>query len=346
VNKQSSILIIRFSAMGDVVLTVPVIKSFAAANPEAKITVLTKPFFHPFFDGIPNINLPIVELKGKHKGILGLRKLVRESHQKQRFDAIIDLHSVLRTWVIGFFFRLKGVPVFKIDKGRKAKKAFLQDITTQKLPHSTERYHRVFKQAGYVFPLEKQQLTPKSDTPLNILNSTQINIGLAPFTAHKSKEWGLENFHQLVQQLNEEHNIQFYLFGGGAHEVDQLNQFASSYKNVYNLAGKYNLREEMQIISRLNLMLCMDSGNMHIATLTGIPVISIWGGTHPNVGFSALYQPEANSIQPSQEEQQKCLYSVFGTSKPQLDESPYFCIKKIKPQQVIQRILEIGSFKK
>ena len=186
--------------------------------------------------------------------------------------------------------------------------------------------------------MKKQVLTPNIATELKVLDTTKINIGLAPFAAHKSKEWGLKKFHELIQNINKNKDVQFYLFGGGKSEVLQLKNLASNYNNVTNLAGKYNLREEMHLISGLNAMICMDSGNMHIATLLGIPVISIWGGTHPNIGFSALYQPDENSILPTTEDQKNCVYSVFGTEKPQLNKAPYFCIKKIDVQTVIDRL--------
>ena len=327
--------------MGDVVLSVPVIKSFLQKYPNTYITLLTKPFFHPFFDGIPNLTLPKVDLKGEHKGVLGLYKLVKELTKTQKFNTVLDLHSVLRTWILGFLFRLKGVPVYKINKGRREKKTFLKNVSTQKLPHSTTRYQQVFERAGFNFELQKQVLTPNITTKLQLLDTTKVNIGLAPFTAHKSKEWGLGNFHKLVQEINKNKKVQFYLFGGGKSEVLALDNLASDYNNVTNLAGKYNLREEMQLIRSLNAMICMDSGNMHIATLLAIPVISVWGGTHPNVGFSALYQPDENSIQPTEEDQKKCDYSVFGTAKPQLEESPYFCIKKIRVQAVINRLFAV-----
>lgn len=330
--------------MGDAVLTVPVIKSFQEKYPDTKITLLTKPFFHPFFDGIPNLTLPKVALKGKHKGILGLRKLVKELTQTQQYDAVIDLHSVLRSWAVGFFFKREGTSVYRIDKVRKEKKNFLKDITKPQLPHSTERYQKVFHKAGFDFELPQHFLSPKKGEKniTEIIKISEINIGIAPFAAHKSKEWGIDKIHDLIKQINANHKVNFFLFGGGAAEVMELNLLEEDFQNVTNLAGKYSLRDEMQLISQLNVMICMDSGNMHIATLLGIPVLSIWGGTHPKVGFSALYQPYENSIQIPIQEQKKCKYTVFGTSKNQRETKPYFCIQMIDASVVVERLLGIG----
>jgi len=326
--------------MGDVVLTVPVIKNFKEQYPDTKITLLTKPFFHPFFDGIPNLILPKVELKGKHKGVLGLQKLVKELWQEQKYDVVLDLHAVLRSWIIGFFFKLKGVSVYKIDKGRVEKKNFLKDITQPELPHTTDRYYSVFKESGFEFPLNKQFLSPNNNVDYpKIINESEINIGIAPFAAHKSKEWGIDKVEGLIKQINNRKNVNFYMFGGGKSEVEKLNVLAQKYENVTNLAGAYSLRNEMTMISQLDTMICMDSGNMHIASLLKIPVLSVWGGTHPKLGFKALYQPMSNSIQLPLEKQKKCKYTVFGTSENQIEEVPYFCIKKIEIIQVVDKLM-------
>lgn len=330
--------------MGDVVLTVPVIQNLLKVYPNTKITILTKPFLHPFFEGIPNVNLFTSDLKGAHSGILGLFSLVRELTTKHKFDAILDLHDVLRSRIISAFFRLKGIPVYRINKGRAEKSAFFKGLQKKALLHTTERYQQVFYKAGFVFPLDKVLLPEfkESDRVLETTsNYAKISIGIAPFAAHQSKEWGLDRIHGLIKKINNKYKVQFYLFGGGAEEVGKLNALAKNYENVTNLAGKFSLRDELHLLRHLSVLIGMDSGNMHIASLVGIPVVSIWGGTHPDIGFRALYQPNENSIQPLKKDQEGCKYSVYGTSKPQLKEAPYFCIKRIKPKRVVKRLEEL-----
>ena len=342
-SKPKKILIIRFSAMGDVVLTFPVIQNLLKKYPETQITILTNSFFHPFFEGIPSLNLYPVDLKGKHKGIFGLRKLVNELTRSYKYDVIIDLHAVIRSWIISIFFKLRGIPVYRIDKGRKEKKAFLKNPFGKALSHTTERYQAVFQKAGFDFSLHRTVL-PKTATTERLKEFEThlglINIGIAPFAAHASKEWGTANIQALIEGLNKKYTLQIFLFGGGKEEVKKLDVLATNFTNVFNVAGKFSLREEIQILQKLSVFIGMDSGNMHLASLAGIPVISIWGGTHPGVGFSALYQPQENSIQPDIALQKKCKLSVFGTSEPQLSKPPYFCIQTIKPQLVIDRIVE------
>ena len=330
--------------MGDVVLTVPVIQNLLQKYPDTHITVLTNSFFHPFFEGIPNLTLFLVDLKGKHKGVFGLIKLVNELTTHQQFEEIIDLHSVIRTWVIRSLFKMKGIPVFRINKGRKEKKDFVNNHIRQTLPHTTERYLDVFQKAGFDFILEKTFLKTKKDIDFDVqkhIHSKEIAIGIAPFAAHKSKQWGLDKIEILIEQINEQYKVQFYLFGGGKSEVNQLNKLADRYKNTTNLAGSFKLEQELHLFKNLDVLLAMDSGNMHIATLLGIPIISIWGGTHPDVGFSALYQPEENSIQIATDELPCRPCSVFGTNECKLKATPFACMTLIAPSLVIERLQDL-----
>lgn len=113
------ILVIRLSAMGDVAMTIPVLSAFNTQYPHIKITVLTRPFFAPFFRELKNTTIFPIDLNGKHKGILGLYKLSKEL-KSQQIDAVADLHNVLRSKILKCF--LYNVKTVHIDKGRKEKK--------------------------------------------------------------------------------------------------------------------------------------------------------------------------------------------------------------------------------
>lgn len=325
--------------MGDVVLTVPVIQSLIKKYPDTQITLLTKPFYKAFFEEIKNVHIYPVDLAQKHRGFRGLRQLVKELTNYQKFDCIIDLHSVVRSWVLTSLFLLKGIPFYRLDKGRTEKKMFIDGKITYPLPHTTERYLQVFKNAGFNFPLEKNLLNVTVNSDIN-LSEAEVSIGIAPFAAHKSKEWGLENIHSLIKKISKKKEVSFYLFGGGSDEVKLLEELADNYANVMNLAGKFSLEEEMKFISQLSVFIGMDSGNMHIAALLGLPVISIWGGTHPDLGFSALYQPKKNHIRALVNGKPCRPFSVYGQSEI-IGGKPADCINRVKVVEVIKRLEEI-----
>ncbi len=336
--KYTNILIIRFSAMGDVVLTLPVIKSLLKQYPDLHITVLTRPFFQTFFENIPQVTCYPVDLKGQHKGFLGLYRLVVALLKTHKIEAVFDLHNVLRTQLMGFFFKAKGIPLFKIDKGRSEKRKFVQKKNKTPLKHTTQRYQEVFNKGNFEFSLEKELLTNPAS-----LSSRLPKIGIAPFAAHQSKQWGLDKIYTLIESINAAYKTEFYLFGGGKTEVETLEKLASNFDNVFNMAGKMNLQDEIKKMSEMSVFVSMDSSNMHLATLTGIPVISIWGGTHPDIGFSALYQPVENQIQITDLPCRPC--SVFGTSTCALKENPYACMRALEVDTVVERMSNLLGFK-
>ncbi len=329
--------------MGDVVLTVPVIQNLLAKYPQTQITLLTRPFFKPFFEEIENVHVYPVDLNEKHKGVKGLYRLVKELHISQKFDYVLDLHSVLRSWIICGFFLVRGIPFARIDKGRADKNMFISGKITYALPHTTERYLAVFRKVKFEFPLNKSLLnvgvlSKKTATATNSI--AEISIGIAPFAAHASKEWGLENIETFLTVITKQYEVQFYLFGGGSEEVSKLKELASKHDNVTNLAGRFSLKEEMGFIKKLSVFIGMDSGNMHIAALLGLPVVSIWGGTHPDLGFSALYQPKKNHIRALVNGKPCRPFSVYGKSDI-IGGQPADCIKKVQVSQVIKRLRDI-----
>jgi len=108
-------------------------------------------------------------------------------------------------------------------------------------------------------------------------------VGVAPFAAKRGKQYPLERMERFVAERSTKEKI--YLFGGGAREVEILQGWANRYDNVECVAGKYKMEEELEIMRGLRLMVTMDSGNMHLASLVGTRVVSVWGATDPKCGF-------------------------------------------------------------
>tara|TARA_R100001198_G_C5214245_1_gene198515 strand:- start:362 stop:1381 length:1020 start_codon:yes stop_codon:yes gene_type:complete len=328
------ILVIRLSAMGDVAMTVPVLKAFTAQYPEVKLTVLTREFFTPFFRDLENVSVFPADLKGTHKGVLGLYKLSKEL-KKLNIDAIADLHNVLRTNILKCFFL--GKPFVQIDKGRAEKKALVTGKTFQQLKTTHERYADVFRKLG--FPLDLANPKFPNRVALNsklqdlVGADTKKWIGMAPFAAHESKMYPLDLMEQVIETLSKTHKI--LLFGGGKKEVDILDAYQSKYENVINLAGKLTLDEELDVISNLDVMLSMDSGNAHMAAMLGVKVITIWGVTHPYAGFAPFNQPEDFAILSDREQFPLIPTSIYGNKYP---EGYQDAARSITPERVVEKI--------
>jgi ADP-heptose:LPS heptosyltransferase len=343
------VLAIRLSAMGDVALTVPAIKGILDANPDLEITLVTRKFFAPFFFNIPRLRLIHPELDGRHKGLTGLIRLYNDLKKEGPFEKVIDLHGVIRTRIISFLFRISGTPCFSIDKGRKEKRFLLKSKYIRALKHTTERYLDTFRNTGFKGQIGKApyfNLTEEATIKAGELagkkesNPSVIKIGLAPFAKLKPKIWGIKNFRTLVQLINAEYNVEFYLFGGGELEIGSLIQFRQFFPNVQLIAGKYQLAEELALIRNLDLMISMDSSNMHLASLSGIPTISIWGGTHPAFGFSALGQPTEYHLQTPASSLRCRPCSVFG-KKPCIYDTPK-CMEMVKPIDVFNSLVRFN----
>lgn len=329
--------------MGDVAMCVPVIKLLLQQHPELSITFVSHKKLAPFFANIENCEFIGADLKGEHKGFAGLFRLFKLISKKQKIDAIADLHSVVRTQVLKLFFTLSGKKIFTIDKGRAEKK---QLTTKQKsnfhpLKSGFQRYADVFERMGYSINLKPLLLnTTTLPLPENAKPhfENKYCVGIAPFAAHAEKMYDANKMRKVVEELSKL-NINILLFGGGAQEKNILDSWINErHSNVINITGKFNLQEELGIISHLKLMCSMDSANMHLASMYNIPVVSIWGATHPYAGFLGWGQSDENVVSvdlPCR----PC--SVYGNKK--CWRGDHACMEKITPEIIISKIQFIVS---
>lgn len=338
---MKKILAIRFSAMGDVAMTVPVIASVARQYPELEITVLTRPFLQPLFSTLPsNVKFKGINLKDKrYKGIRGIYRMYQELASEQ-YDCIADLHDVLRTQLLRTFFYLHGKEVYFIHKGRRERRAILGH-PDHLLPTSFKRYSDVFKRAGFpasiVFNSIFEGKVPNY-IPIEAFTGKKNDnswVGIAPFAAHKGKIYPLDKMEHIISTLSERKNTHLFLFGAGSYENGILSDWEKKYPNTTNVGTRSGgLQNELLLMSRLNVMVSMDSANMHLASLTGTPVVSIWGATHPNAGFMGWHQKKTDAVQ-TDLPCRPC--SIFG-NKP-CRRKDYACLYNLSETTILQRIL-------
>lgn len=301
-------------------MSVPVLKAFTQQHPEVKLTVLTRSFFTPFFADIPNVTVYAPNLKGEHKGFMGIWRLAK-TIVNLNIDAVADLHNVLRSNLLIRMLKLKVIPSQQIDKGRADKKALISPKNKVFKPLQTthERYADVFKKLGFSLELGIVDLQKNSAIKSAFLESFIGDklIGIAPFAAHKGKMFPLDRMKEVIEALSQEQHSTILLFGGGEEERVLLEKIATKHKNVISMVGKVSFKEELAIISNLDLMLSMDSGNGHLAAMYGVPVITIWGVTHPYAGFVPFNQPEINQILPDLGKYPLIPTSIYGNKYPE-----------------------------
>jgi len=334
------LLVIRTSAMGDVALTTPVLSAMRKQYPDIELVMLTGKSFVPFFSSIPGLSLFFPDFKIRHKGFIGLIRLFLDIKKSGKFDYVADLHDVLRTKLLRLFFRLSGASVFVIDKGRSEKRSLIAGKNKNRLKHSVERYFDVFARAGFPVTLyEGPWIKPSAESIMKIKTFTEdssgLNIGVAPYAKHKLKIWPEENMLRLLNLMSKKHKSNFWLFGG-SEDQEKLDAFRTCIPGSVNLAGKLNLDDELALMSRLDLMIAMDSSNMHMAALVGTKVISIWGGTDPLSGFGAWRQPEEFSICIPFNELTCRPCTIFG--KGECKRGDFACMNWLTPEMVFHKM--------
>ena len=339
-----NILIIRLSALGDVAMTIPVIYPLCRAYPDVKFTMLTTPVASRIFIDKPdNLEIYPVEIRGKHQGIKGIYTLYNELRMIP-FDAIADLHNVLRSRLLCALFRLSGAKSVHIDKSRSAKRAITarRHKKLRQLPTSFQRYTDVFRTLGFTFtedfvsiyetrkPVLPQILVPECATDMHC-------IGIAPFAKHPGKIYPEEKMKQVISLLVASRKYKIFLFGGGKKETEILSRWVSDFPGkVVSLAGlNLGFSGELALMAHLELLVSMDSANMHLASLVGLPVISIWGATHPCAGFLGWNQSLDNVVQ-TDLPCRPC--SIFG-NRP-CWRKDYACLEKISPEEIADKIKE------
>ena len=334
------ILVIRLSAMGDVAMTVPVLRAFSLHYPEVKITVVSRPFFKPFFDDIENLTFFAIDLKERHKGFLGLLRLFSDL-RKLNIDTVADLHNVLRSKVVRTLFALTGKKVAATDKGRKDKKELtkLEVKTISPTKSMFSRHIETFEKLGFSLSLDYPTFPDKavlSEEILTITGKKEGNwIGIAPFAQYESKVYPIDFMQEVIDALTKNTSLKIFLFGGGNEEIQKLNQLKNNHEKVVVVAGKIKFQQELDLISNLDLMLSMDSGNAHIAAMLGVKVITLWGATHPFAGFKPFNQPDDFCITSERKQFPFLPTSVYGNKKVEGYEN---AMRSILPETVVSKI--------
>jgi ADP-heptose:LPS heptosyltransferase len=331
------ILVMRFSAMGDVAMTVPVINELLQQHPQLTITFVSRPAFAAFFEGIDRLHYFSADLKHDYKGLTGIYKLFSSLKSLNNYDAVANLHNNLRSNLLQGLFTLGGKPSQRVNKGRNDKKLLTRfpDKVLKPLTPTTERYADVFRKLGFSLQLSNNlNKTPTQNTVINLAGLKSCTwIGISPFAQHKGKIYPLGRMEQVIQILNRE-NVRLFIFGGSAEQQAIAADWEQKYGKVTSVIKTMTMQQELDLIAQLNVMLGMDSAGMHMASLKGTPVVSVWGATHHYAGFLG-YGQSADNIVADDIACRPC--SIYG-NKPCFRKD-YACLYNIEPESVVKKLL-------
>lgn len=328
------LLVIRSSAMGDVAMLPHALRALRAAYPDLRITVVTRKLFAPFFAGL-NVEFLFIDTKGAHKSPRGILRLAAEAN-RLGVDAVADCHSVLRSWLFSLAMRLRFVRVASIRKGRFAKwlRMGYNAECTLPLRHTVLRYCDTLRRLGFEFEDPAPATKPTLKNPMGEKQGRWI--GVAPFSAHPGKIYPLELMEQVIAQLDKTYD-RIFIHSGGGKEQAWAEQIASRYPHTTALFGKVSMEEELALIAHQDCVVSMDSLVMHMASLTATPVVSVWGATHPKLGFLGYGCNPAGVVQQNDLTCRPC--SVYGKKPCKFGD--YRCLGQIPPTEITDRVRQL-----
>ncbi|WP_418981956.1 glycosyltransferase family 9 protein [Alistipes sp.] len=329
------LLVVRNSAMGDVAMLPHALRALTAAYPDLHVTVATQPHFKPFFAGL-RVDFLDVDLKGAHHSLAGMLRLAAEA-RRLGVDAVADVHGVMRSQAFSLSMRLHGIPVARIRKGRAEKSRFIRRGGRGMAPlrPTVLRYCDVFRRLGFVFDDPQPVLPQKRPNPMGEKHG--VWVGFAPFSAHAGKTYPEALSREAVALLAERCE-RVFIHGGGGREAEFAQEMERMHPNVTALYGRVRFAGEMDLVANLDCVVSMDSLVMHLAALVGTPVVSVWGATHPGLGFLGWGCDPANVLQ-ADLPCRPC--SVYG-SKP-CKFGDYRCLWAITPRMIADRVAAVAE---
>ena len=326
-------LIIRFSTLGNVAMTVPVVASLSKRYTDDKFIVAGKKELSAMFAQMPNVEFYEVDNRLDWHGVIQLWRDL-----KGRIDSVIDLQDVRRTRVLDLLMQLSGKRVTRVHYGRLRKQLIVQlGRKSQPLPSEFERYRDAFRRAGLetdtdfeAIPVNKQA-AKVIDERFGKKNGKWI--GVAPFAKSRSNMLPYSVTKEVLQRLTNNADTTVFLFGAGAVECEMLRQWASVFPQTISIAGTLRLEEELELMRKLDVMICMDSANQHLSSLVGLRAISVWCATHPCIGFMGWKQDPNDIVQLDDLRCRPC--TCHGTNHCRYGN---FACREIKAETIIQHI--------
>ena len=344
-NKFRNVLVIRLSVLGNVAMTIPVLYPLCKANPDTRFIMLTKKWPASMFHDRPaNLKVVDFDVKENHSGLFNLLKLSKQLHKLYDIDAVADLHNVSGTWIIDGYMRAHGAPVARLDREKPKRRALVNHKTTEPVTPIHDRYRNVFKKLGLEAPDDFTHLYDGRDWPVSpiVLDKEpgQRWIAISPFSSHRQKAYPLEQMEKVIAELSKRENYWIFLMGGGKNEKIALRTIARKYKNVVSMAEvKHTFIDEYALFAKCDLMLTMESANMHLASLVDLQAMTVWGPTSPACGYLGYNQIVEDDIQLDME-CRPC--SITGDKPCKYGDFP--CLKNISPEYIVQHVVEAVEY--
>ena len=340
-----NVLVVRLSALGNVAMTIPVLYPVCRANPDTRFIMLTKKWPASMFHDRPaNLKVVDFDVNENHSGLFGLLKLAAQLYKLYDIDAVADLHNVSGTWIIDAYLKLRGAKVARMNREKSKRRALVNHRTNEPVTPIHERYRWVFRELGFETPDNFTHLYEGREMPDSPIvpkkEPGQRWIAISPFSSHRQKAYPLEQMEKVIAELVKQDNYWVFLMGGGKSEKIALRSIARKYKNVVSMAEvKHRFIDEYALLGKCDLMLTMESANMHLASLVDLQAMTIWGPTSPACGYLGYNQVVEDDIQLDMD-CRPC--SITGDKPCKYGDFP--CLKNIKPEYIAQHVIKAVEY--
>ncbi len=282
------ILVVRFSSIGDVVLTTPIVRCLKEQLPNATIHFITKKNFSSIIENNPNID-KIFTIKSSINEVI-------DDLKKEKYDWIIDLHKNVRTLALKQKLKTasKSFPKMNIEKW------VLVKFKIDRMPklHIVDRYFETVKHLGVVNDLKPCDFFINEESNVNITSTFSLNeafVAIAIGAQFATKRLPFEKLIEIISELNTP-----IILVGGPMDNELAEGIVTHFpnKNIKNACGGFSLQQSASIVQQAKVLLTNDTGLMHIASCFEVPIVSVWGNTVPALGMYPYFpqKPDLFSI--------------------------------------------------
>ena len=344
-NKFRNVLVIRLSVLGNVAMSIPVLYPVCKANPDTRFIMLTKKWPASMFHDRPaNLKVVDFDVKENHSGLTRLVKLAAQLHKLYDIDAVADLHNVSGTWIIDAYMKARGAKIARLDREKPKRHALVTHKTDEPVTPIHQRYRNVFTELGFEAPDTFTRLYEGRDWPDSPIVPKKEEghrwIAISPFSSHRQKAYPLEQMEKVIAELSKRENYWIFLMGGGKAEKIALRPIARKYPHVISMAEiKHRFIDEYALFAKCDLMLTMESANMHLASLVDLQAMTVWGPTSPACGYLGYNQVVEDDIQLDME----CRPCSITGDKP-CKFGDFRCLKNIPPDYITQHVIEAVEY--
>jgi heptosyltransferase-2 len=285
------IILIRLSAIGDVVLTLPIPAAIKQYYPRARVDLLVREDLAPLADSAP-FDKVIPFSKSKHRGLVGLKQLVADLGND--YTHVIDLHHVIRTMIIMRRIKSPRKSHYVKQSFRRYSLIWLRFNFFNKPSHVTERYRRALVRAGLDIPHIEHRIelpfiqmgySDEIRQSWNVVGGSPV-VGIMAGAARVNRQWFRERFARVADDLVSLYGARIILFGGPSDEHTNHLIAQMMVATPLDLAGKVPLSHLPSAIAALDLLITNETGLMHLGYILNVPMISIFGPASSDFGFA------------------------------------------------------------